>query len=48
MYILLSTLNTKILEFEFTKELYINDNGFPNIYHASENLAFGKFYILYG
>ena len=31
---------------EYVKELYLNDNDFANVYHACENLDFGKFYRL--
>ena len=43
MYVLLSTLNTKLLRFEYVKNLYIQDD-FSQIYVACEYLAFDKFY----
>jgi hypothetical protein len=43
-YVLLFTLNTKLLEFKYVKELYMNDGDFANVFHACENLVFGKFY----
>jgi hypothetical protein len=32
IYIFLNTLNTRLLEFEYVKELYFDDNGFGEIY----------------
>jgi len=31
-YVLLNTLNTKLLGFEYIKELYLDDNDFGSIY----------------
>jgi len=45
-YALLSTLNAKLLGFEYVKELDMNDGDFANIFHAYENSAFEKFYRL--
>ena len=44
-YVLLSTLNVRLLGFEHIKELYI-DGDFANIYDAYKNSTFGKFYRL--
>jgi hypothetical protein len=41
-YVLLSTLNAKMLGFEYVKVLYMIDNDFANVYNACENLAFDK------
>ena len=47
-YALVSTLNAKLLEFEYIKELYANDDDFASVYGACEKAAFGKFYRLDG
>lgn len=47
-YILLSTLNLKLLRFEHMKDLNENDNDFSNVYNAYEKLAYSKFYRLDG
>jgi hypothetical protein len=47
-YALLSTLNPRMLGFEYVKELYVNDGDFANVFNACENLAFGKYYRLDG
>uniref|UniRef100_A0A7N2MS55 Reverse transcriptase n=1 Tax=Quercus lobata TaxID=97700 RepID=A0A7N2MS55_QUELO len=47
-YALVSTLNAKLLEFEYVKELYANDDDFASVYGACEKVAFGKFYRLDG
>jgi len=47
-YAFLSTLNANLLGFVNVKELYVNDGNFANVFHAYENLAFGKFYRLDG
>ncbi|RVW91774.1 Transposon Ty3-I Gag-Pol polyprotein [Vitis vinifera] len=47
-YALVSTLNAKLLGFEYVKELYANDNDFASVYGACEKTAFGKFYRLDG
>jgi len=41
---LLSTLDAKLLGFEFMKELYVDDADFCNVYAACEKSAFHKFY----
>lgn len=43
-YTLLSTLNTKLLGFEFIKDLYVEDPDFASIFAACELTAFGKFF----
>ncbi|KAL6312878.1 hypothetical protein AAG906_022639 [Vitis piasezkii] len=48
MYALVSTLNAKLLGFEYVKELYVNDDDFASVYGACEKTAFGKFYRLDG
>ena len=47
-YALVSTLNAKLLGFEYVKELYANDDDFANVYGACEKTTFGKFYRLVG
>jgi hypothetical protein len=47
-YVLVSTLNAKLLGFEYVKELYANDDDFASVYGACEKVAFGKFYRLDG
>ena len=47
-YALVSTLNAKLLGFEYVKELYANDNDFASVYGAYEKAAFDKFYRLNG
>uniref|UniRef100_A0A2N9F1F1 RNA-directed DNA polymerase n=1 Tax=Fagus sylvatica TaxID=28930 RepID=A0A2N9F1F1_FAGSY len=47
-YALVSTLNAKLLGFEYVKELYVNDDDFASVYGACEKAAFGKFYRLDG
>ena len=43
-YILLNTLDAKLLSFEYIKEFYAYDLNFSNIYNACEIIAFNKFY----
>ena len=43
-----STLNAKLLGFEYVKEFYANDDDFASVYGACEKAAFGKFYRLNG
>ena len=45
---LVSTLNAKLLGFEYVKELYANDDDFASVYGACEKTTFGKFYRLDG
>jgi hypothetical protein len=47
-YALISTLNTKLLGFEYVKELYVNDDDFASVFAACEKVAFGMFYRLDG
>jgi hypothetical protein len=47
-YALVSTLNAKLLGFEYVKELYVNDDDFASVYGACEKAVFGKFYRLDG
>ena len=47
-YALVSTLNAKLLGFEYVKKLYVNDDDFASMYGACEKAAFGKFYRLDG
>uniref|UniRef100_A0A2N9IEH6 Integrase catalytic domain-containing protein n=1 Tax=Fagus sylvatica TaxID=28930 RepID=A0A2N9IEH6_FAGSY len=47
-YALISTLNAKLLGFEYVKELYVNDDDFASVFAACEKAAFGKFYRLDG
>ena len=42
-YALVSTLNAKLLGFE-----YVNDDDYASVYGACEKVAFGKFYRLDG
>jgi hypothetical protein len=45
-YALVSTLNAKLLGFDYVKELYANDDDIASVYGACEKAAFGKFYRL--
>jgi hypothetical protein len=47
-YALISTLNAKLLGFEYVKELYVNDDDFASVFTACEKATFGKFYRLDG
>ncbi|KAH9658348.1 Endonuclease [Citrus sinensis] len=40
-YALISTLNAKLLGFEYIKELYVNDPDFANVFNACEKVSFG-------
>ncbi|XP_057994977.1 uncharacterized protein LOC110659821 [Hevea brasiliensis] len=42
-YNLLTTLDSKLLRFEYVKELYEHDDDFAAIFHAFEKFAFQKF-----
>jgi hypothetical protein len=46
-YALVSTLNAKLLGFDYVKEL-ANDDDIASVYGACEKAAFGKFYRLDG
>ena len=43
-YVLITILDSKLLGFEYIKELYEHDLDFGNVFKACENSAFGKFY----
>ena len=45
-YALVSSLNAKLLGFEYIKKLYANDDDFASVYEACEKVVFGKFYRL--
>ena len=47
-YALVSTLNAKLLGFEYVKELYAKDDDFACVYGACEKVVSGKFYRLDG
>ena len=47
-YAFVSSLNAKLLGFEYVKELYANDDDFASVYGACEKAAFAKFYRLDG
>ncbi|KAF7821688.1 Transposon Ty3-G Gag-Pol polyprotein [Senna tora] len=47
-YTLLTSLNTRLLGFEYIKELHANDTDFAEACVACENIPFGKFYKLDG
>ena len=47
-YVLLHTLNTRLLGFKYVKELYENDSNFAEIYNACGHSASGKFYLMDG
>ena len=47
-YVLLHTMNTRLLGFEYVNQLYGNDSDFAKIYNACGHLAFGKFYLMDG
>jgi hypothetical protein len=44
MYALLSILDTKLLGFEYIKDLYAQDSNFGDVFNACEKVEFGKFY----
>lgn len=43
-YVLLSTLETKLLGFEFIKDLYVTDPDFKEIFRKCSKIAYGKYY----
>ena len=43
-YVLLNTLNTKLLGFEYIKELYLDDNDFGSIYDECKVSAKDRFF----
>jgi hypothetical protein len=46
--VLLHTMNTRLLGFEYVKELYDNDSDFAEIYNTCGHSASGKFYLMDG
>jgi hypothetical protein len=46
VYAIVSTLNAKLLGFDYFKELYANDDDFASVHGACEKAAFGKLYRL--
>ncbi|XP_012853107.1 PREDICTED: uncharacterized protein LOC105972678 [Erythranthe guttata] len=44
-YVLLSTLSTKLLGFEYIKDLYATDSDFGDYFKNCTNGAYGKFYL---
>ena len=42
-YVLLSILDTKLLGFEYIKDLYAQDSDFDDVFNACEKVPFGKF-----
>lgn len=47
-YKLLSSLNAKLVWFEYMEDLYIDDDFFGQVYEACENSTFDKFFGLMG
>jgi len=47
-YVLLHTMNTRLLGFEYMKELYDNDSDFAGIYNACGHSSSSKFYLMDG
>lgn len=47
-YAFIFTMNVKLLDFEYVKDLYSNDIDFANVYGACDKVAFGKFHRLNG
>lgn len=43
-----STLNARLLGFDYVKELYVNDDEFFSIYGVCNKATFGKFYKVDG
>ena len=43
-YVLLNTLDAKLMGFSHIKDLYAHDHDFSNVYNACEHAAFDKFY----
>ena len=41
-YVLLNTLNTRLLGFEHVKELYVDNDDFGQVYGQYEHLAFDQ------
>ena len=47
-YVFLNTMNTRLLGFEYVKELYVNYYNFTKIYNTCEHLTFDNFYLMDG
>jgi hypothetical protein len=47
-YVLLNTMNIRLLGFEYVKALYSYDFDFFEIYNACGHSSFGKFYLMDG
>jgi len=47
-YVLLNIMNTRLLSFEYVKQLYDNDSDFVKIYNVCGHSTFGKFYLMDG
>jgi hypothetical protein len=45
-FVIFSTINAKLLGFEYMKELYANDSNFTEVYVTCKKSVFGKFYKL--
>lgn len=43
-YALINTLSSKMLGFEFIRDLYVLDSDFGNVYSVCEHIAFQKFH----
>ena len=43
-YVLLSTLETKVLGFKFIKDLYATDPDFKEFFRKCSKAAYGKYY----
>jgi len=43
-YVLLTSLSTKMLGFQYVNDMYANDADFSDVYIACDKAAFGKFY----
>ena len=43
-YVLLTSMSSKMLRFEYVKDMYANDADFANVYMACDRAAFGKLY----
>ncbi|KAL0650374.1 hypothetical protein Bca4012_093065 [Brassica carinata] len=47
-YVLLSALETKLLGFEFIKDIYATDPDFKEVFRKSSKTAYGKYYQISG
>ena len=43
-YVLLNTLDAKMMSFAHIRELYAHDHDFSNVYNVCEHTAIDKFY----